>query len=109
MRELIEPLGFSGRQTIVDVYLREVRPLFLPLRTFQRTHYRPGEICQFDLLEPRREIPVGYGQTRKGYVLACVLGHSRVILAARPPSRDMARSVGLPQASESGAPVRLES
>ena len=78
VRELIEPLGFEGRQTIVDVYVREVRPLFLPLRTFQRTRYRPGEIAQFDLLEPRREIPVGFGQTRKGYVLACVLGFSRV-------------------------------
>jgi hypothetical protein len=31
-------------------YLREVRPLFLPPpRTFQRTLYRPGEICQFEV------------------------------------------------------------
>jgi transposase len=82
VRELIEPLGFEGRQTIVDVYVREVRPLFSPLRTFQRTTYRPGEIAQFDLLEPRREIPVGFGQTRKGYVLACVLGYSRASAGA---------------------------
>ena len=82
VRELIEPLGFEGRQTIVDVYVREVRPLFLPQRTFQRTRYRPGEIAQFDLLEPREQIPVGFGQTRKGYVLACVLGFSRVSAGA---------------------------
>ena len=52
VRELIEPLGFDGGKTIVDDYLREVRPLFDPPRTFQRTVYRPGEICQFDLWEP---------------------------------------------------------
>jgi transposase len=64
VRELIAPLGFDGGKTIVDDYLREVRPLFLPPpRTFQRTIYRPGEICQFDLWEPKAEIPVGHGQT----------------------------------------------
>ncbi len=47
--ELIEPLGFEGRQTIVNEYVRDLRPLFAPRRTFQRTLYRPGETCQFDL------------------------------------------------------------
>jgi hypothetical protein len=46
VRELIETLGFDGGKTIVDDYLREVRPLFAPPRTFQRTVYRPGEICR---------------------------------------------------------------
>jgi transposase len=78
IRELIEPLGFRGGKTIVDDYLREVRPLFLPPpRTFQRTVYRPGEICQFDLWEPRSEIPVGHGQTRRGWVVVACLGYSR--------------------------------
>jgi hypothetical protein len=54
IRELIEPLGFDGGKSIVDDYLREVRPLFLAPRTFQRTVYRPGEICQFDLWQPAR-------------------------------------------------------
>jgi hypothetical protein len=35
--ELIEPLGFDGQKTIVDDYLREVRPLFRRERTYQRT------------------------------------------------------------------------
>jgi transposase len=48
-----------------------------PPRTFQRTVYRPGEICQFDLWEPREEIPVGHGQTRRGYVVVACLGYSR--------------------------------
>ncbi len=49
VRELLEPLGFEGGKTVVDDYLREVRPLFVKLRTHQRTVYRPGEICQWDL------------------------------------------------------------
>jgi transposase len=77
IRELIAPLGFGGGKTIVDAYLREVRPLFAPRRTYQRTIYRPGEICQFDLWEPKEEIPVGHGQTRKGYVIVACLGYSR--------------------------------
>ncbi len=87
VRELIEPLGFCGRQTVVDTYLRELRPLFLPKRTFQRTSYRPGEILQFDLSCPRREVPVGHGQTRKGYVLVAAPGCSRAPAGALVSSK----------------------
>jgi len=66
VRELIAPLGFAGGKTIVDDYLREVRPLFRAPRTYQRTIYRPGEICQFDLWEPRAEIPVGMARRDGG-------------------------------------------
>lgn len=82
VRELIEPLGFCGGKTIVDDYLREVRPLFCRRRTFQRTVYRPGEICQFDLWEPSCEVPVGHGQTRRGYVVVACLGYSRAAAGA---------------------------
>ena len=78
VRELIAPLGFDGGKTIVDDYLREVRPLFAPpSRTFQRTVYRPGEVCQFDLWEPKADVPVGHGQTRRGWVVVACLGYSR--------------------------------
>jgi transposase len=77
VRELIEPLGFNGGKTIVDDYLREVRPLFLKPRTFQRTVYRPGEVCQFDLWHTTSPVPVGHGQTRQGYVVVAALGYSR--------------------------------
>jgi len=77
VRELIEPLGFEGSKTIVDDYLREVRPLFYPARTYQRTAYRPGEICQFDLWEPSAPVPVGHGQTRRAWVVVGCLGYSR--------------------------------
>jgi transposase len=78
IRELIAPLGFDGGKTIVDDYLRDVRPLFAPApRTVQRTVYRPGEICQFDVWEPKAEVPVGHGQTRRGWVVVACLGYSR--------------------------------
>jgi hypothetical protein len=57
--------------------VREVRQLFAAMRSYQRTIYRPGEICQFDLWRPSREIPVGFGQTRVGYVVIACLGYSR--------------------------------
>jgi transposase len=82
VRELIEELGFGGGKTIVDDYLREVRPLFRVRRTYQRTVYRPAELLQFDLWEPRVEIPVGHGQTRRGWVVTCALGWSRATSGA---------------------------
>ena len=78
IRELIAEGGYTGAQTILDVYLREVRPLFAPPpRTFQRTLYRPGEICQFDLWQPSKPIPVGHNQERRGWVVVACLGYSR--------------------------------
>ena len=97
VRELIAPLGFTGGKTIVDEYLREVRPLFLPRpRTFQRTIYRPGEICQFDLWEPRADIPVGHGQTRRGWVVVACLGYSRAGAGALIVEGDSRSAVGHP-------------
>jgi transposase len=78
IRELLAEQGYVGGKTITDDYVREVRPFFLEQRTFQRTVYRPGDLAQFDLWQPKREIPVGYGQTRKGYVVVGALGFSRV-------------------------------
>jgi hypothetical protein len=82
IRELIEELGYEGGKTILDDHLRELRPRYLPRRTYQRTIYRPGELCQFDLFEPRDEIPVGHGQTRRGWVLTAELGYSRALAGA---------------------------
>jgi len=82
LRELLEELGFDGSKTILDDYLREVRPLFEDRRTYQRTIYRPGELLQFDLWEPKLEIPVGHGQTRRGWVVTAELGYSRALAGA---------------------------
>jgi len=77
IREILIESGFEGGKTIVDDYVREVRPFFRDQRTFQRTVYRLGDVMQFDLWLPKRQIPVGYSQTRRGYVVVGVLGYSR--------------------------------
>jgi hypothetical protein len=56
--------------------------LFERRRTFQRTVYRPGELLQLDLWEPRIEVPVGHGQTRRAWVVTAELGWSRAIAGA---------------------------
>lgn len=83
IREEIEKQGYDGSKTILDDLLRELRPRYLPPpRSFQRTRYRPGELAQFDLCEPRAPIPVGYGQSRRGYIVTCELPYSRAFAGA---------------------------
>jgi transposase len=77
IRERLQELGYAGGKTILDDYLREVRPIITPPRTFQRTVYRPGEVCQFDLWEPSDKVPVGAVEHRRGWVVVACLGYSR--------------------------------
>lgn len=81
--EEIRLLGYQGGKTILDDLLRDLRPSFAPPpRTFQRTTYRPGELLQFDLMELRDQVPVGWGQTRRGYLLTGELPFSKMLCAA---------------------------
>jgi transposase len=82
LRELARELGYEGGKTIFDDWVREVRPRYLQRRTFQRTIYRPGELCQFDLWEPRKPIPVGHGQVRRAWVVTAELCWSRALAGA---------------------------
>jgi hypothetical protein len=82
LRELAVESGYDGGKTIFDDYVREVRPRFVIKRTFQRTIYRPAELVQCDLWEPQALVPVGHGQTRRGYVVTAELCWSRVIAGA---------------------------
>src|SRR4051812_13713694 len=82
LREMASELGYRGGKTIFDDFVREVRPRFEVKRTFQRTLYRPGELVQCDLWEPRAAIAVGHGQTRRGWVVTAQLCWSRVIAGA---------------------------
>jgi transposase len=70
VRELLCELGYAGGKTILDDYLREVRPRY------------PGEILQVDLFALGRLVPVGYGHTRKGWVVLTTLGYSRALAGA---------------------------
>jgi transposase len=79
LRELAGELGYEGGKSIFDDFVREVRPRFLAPRTFQRTIYRPGELVQCDLWEPREQIPVGHGQRRRGWVVTSEVCWSRAI------------------------------
>jgi transposase len=79
LRELAVEIGYAGGKTVFDDYVREVRPRFVAARTFQRTIYRPGELVQCDLWEPRGQIPVGHGQLRRGWVVTAEVCWSRVI------------------------------
>jgi len=62
--------------------VREVRPRYQRPRTYQRTLYRPGELCQFDLWEPREPVPVGHGQIRRGWVVTAEACWSRALAGA---------------------------
>jgi hypothetical protein len=79
LREMAGEIGYDGGKSIFDDYVREVRPRFVRLRTFQRTIYRPGELVQCDLWEPREHVPVGHGQQRRGWVVTCEVCWSRAI------------------------------
>lgn len=51
IRELIAPLGFPGGKTIVDDYLREVRPFFVTIPVWKAGRargVRPTILAQFD-------------------------------------------------------------
>jgi hypothetical protein len=50
----------------------------------------PGELCQFDLCEPKREIPVGHGQTRRGFIVTAELPYSRAFAGALVFSKEFA-------------------
>jgi len=62
---------------ILDDYVREIRPIVAPPRTFQRTVYRRGQNRQFDLWEPSEKVPVGAVEHRRGWVVVACLGYSR--------------------------------
>jgi hypothetical protein len=72
----------AARRSVFDDFVREVRPRFQFRRTFQRTIYRPGELVQCDLWEPRELIAVGHGEHRRGYVVTAELCWSRLVAGA---------------------------
>jgi transposase len=77
LRELAVDLGYQGGRSIFDGFVREVRAQLAPARTFQRTVYRPGELVQCDLWEPREHVPVGFDELRRGWVVTCQACFSR--------------------------------
>jgi transposase len=84
---IAERIGWTRGITILRDRVAELRPLFVPPDPCQRTSYAPGELAQFDLWQPDVEIPVGFGQADKYWVVVGVAGYSRLIGAWMVPSR----------------------
>lgn len=68
--------GYQGGITILKDYLREVRPLFVQARSYQRTSYLPGEVGHTDWWEPGVLVPVGRERQRAVFGLVTTLPHS---------------------------------
>jgi transposase len=84
---IAERIGWTRGITILRDRVSELRPLFVPPDPCQRTHYEPGELAQFDLWQPEVEIPLGFGQADKLWVVVGVCGFSRFTGAWMVPSR----------------------
>jgi transposase len=84
---IAERIAWTYGMTILKERVRELRPLFVAPDPCQRTTYRPGELAQWDLWQPDVEIPVGFGQTFKGWVVNGVSGFSRLHAGWMVPSR----------------------
>jgi transposase len=84
---IAERIGWNRGITVRRDRVAELRPLFVLPDPCQRTHYRPGELAQWDLWQPEVVIPVGFGQHAKLWVVVAVTGFSRVIGAWMVPTR----------------------
>jgi hypothetical protein len=67
--------------------VRAVRPYYLA-GALPAGAVPAGELLRFDLWQPSDETPVGFGQTRKGFVVLCALGCSRFGAGALVFSKD---------------------
>jgi transposase len=84
---IAERIGWDRGITILRDRVGELRPLFVPPDPCQRTHYRPGELAQWDLWQPDVTIPVGFGHQDKLWVVVAVCGFSRLTGAWMVPTR----------------------
>jgi transposase len=75
---IAERIGWERGITILRDRVAELRPLFVPPDPCQRTSYAPGELAQWDLWQPDVEIPVGFGQHDKLWVVSGASGFSRL-------------------------------
>ena len=84
---IAERIGWDRGITILRDRVAELRPLFVPPDPCQRTSYAPGELAQFDLWQPDIEVPLGFGQHDKLWVVVGVTGFSRLSAGWMVPSR----------------------
>jgi transposase len=82
--------GYGGGITILKEYLAEVRPLFVGVKSFQRTSYLPGEIGQCDWWDLPVSVPVGRGVSRPAHGVVTTLPHSAAHAAVFTFAKTMA-------------------
>jgi transposase len=82
--------GYAGGITILKEYLAEVRPLFVGVKSFQRTSYLPGEIGQTDWWDLPVSVSVGKGVQRSAFGVVTTLPHSAAHAAVFTLSKTMA-------------------
>jgi transposase len=84
---IAERIGWEHGITILRDRVAELRPLFRPPDPCQRTFYSPGELVQFDLWQPDKDIPLGFDQADKLWVVTSVSGYSRFMAGWMVPTR----------------------
>ena len=77
IRDRITAAGYRGGKTILDSMCASCARCSPRRGRSSATHYEPAELVQFDLWEPSAPIPVGHGQTRRGFVVSSCSGYSR--------------------------------
>ena len=77
IRELIAELGYEGGKTILDTYLREVARALPPSAPTSAPSTGRPRSASSTSGSREGEIPVGHGQTRRGWVVTSELGFSR--------------------------------
>lgn len=85
---IAERIGWQRGITVLKERVAELRPLYLPPEPYQRTHYEPGELAQWDLWQPPVDIPVGHGKTARLWVIVGVTGYARYTVGHMIPSRE---------------------
>jgi hypothetical protein len=110
VRELLEPLGFDGGKTIVDDYLREVRPLFVRLRDASADVVPPWGVLPVGSWEALgagagrpRPAPPGVGRGRVPWVLARWGGRTDLQQGSAPARRISRSRSGSAPASPASA------
>lgn len=84
---IADRIGWQRGITILKERIAEIRPRYLPADPYQRTTYLPGAVAQWDLWQPAVDIPVGFDETARLWVVTGVSGYSRYSVGYMVPSR----------------------
>lgn len=85
---IADRIGWERGITILKERVAEIRPRYLPQDPYQRTLYLPGALAQWDLWQPPADIPIGFDQTARLWVITGVTGYSRYSVGWMIPSRE---------------------